>query len=157
MLLCFCPDSTPNLYPHRKVDVIRPVVFAVTADPAGFHRALVGDTKSRSIHNAKRPLRARDLSVLKDGELVSLAVRVKELTGWTSLRSTPQHDCSFGYATEVIRSGWRGPHSGAGRFLLHVAFANTYHAVYFWKPFPMGNQPGNQPAIGYLSALYAGL
>jgi hypothetical protein len=33
------------------------------------------------------------------------------------------------------------------RFLLQVLPAKSYYAAYFWKPFLMGNQPGNQLAI----------
>jgi hypothetical protein len=38
-----------------------------------------------------------------------------------------------------------------------VSLAKTYYAAYFWKRFLMGNQPGNQPAIGHVDAQFAGL
>ena len=55
----------------------------------------------------------------------------------------------------ALRAGIRRADQMLRRFILQVSQATTYYPAYFWKPFPMGNQPGNQPAIVRLSAQFA--
>jgi hypothetical protein len=139
MLLCFCPDSTQNLYFYRK---------SVKAASACL--------------NGRRPWLGR----------IGANLEIEILT--ESYRETPHAEELAGYASSslhcdvknVVRASksafagnrlvqdpsyWRGKR--LRKFLLQVSPTTTYHAPYFWKPFPMGNKL----AVECLLAQSAGL